>query len=303
MIERNYNNIPKELKKLKQWVCYKVEEDAERPGHPVKRLINPYNGKWARVNEPRDWAYFSIAKKQIEKYGCVGISICLTDIKGKDIRNDIFCIDLDKVLMFEQSTDFSHFESFKIYEMFKGKTYIEYSIGGLGIHILGIGNLKKDSRYRKGAIEMYDKARFMSLTGAKTSDSTDSLGELEYELRTANEKYIGKPEVFDSSKVNRGTISETDSELIEKIRNSKQGAKFSDLFDRGDINGDESASDFALCRILAFWTGNNESRMDSIFRQSALMRPKWDKIHGNQTYGQLTIRNAIAKGSITRNSK
>lgn len=305
MIERNYDNIPKELKGLKQWVCWKAVKEIEADGseHYAKKLVNPYTGKWAKVNEPQDWAFFSIAKKTMEKYNYDELSICLTNIQGEHIRNDIFCIDLDKVLFEPQTTDFNHFESSKIYEIFKGKTYIEYSMSGKGLHILGYGNFVEPYKKRKDVIEMYDKARFMSLTGVKTPDSTDSLGELEYELRTANEKYIGKPEVFDSSKVNRGTISETDSELIEKIRNSKQGAKFSDLFDRGDINGDESASDFALCRILAFWTGNNESRMYSIFRQSALMRPKWDKIHGNQTYGQLTIRNAIAKGSITRNSK
>ena len=305
MVNKNYDNIPEGLKKLKQWVCFKAEQEIKADGsiHFVKRLINPYNGKWARVTEPTDWAFFSIAKKQMQKYNCDGLAFCLTKIKGENIRNDIFCIDLDKVLEESEKIEFTHFESYKIYEMFKGKTYIEYSMSGRGLHILGFGNLDKDSRNRKDVIEMYDCSRFMSLTGDTTPDSTNFLGQVESKLKKANEKYVGKI-VPISVKVNRGELSESDAELIEKIRNSKQGSKFSDLFDRGiGSANDNSANDFALCRILAFWTRNDASRIDSIFRQSALMRPKWDKIHGSQTYGQLTIQNAIASGGATRFSK
>lgn len=35
--------------------------------------------------------------------------------------------------------------------------------------------------------------------------------------------------------------------------------------------------------------------MDRIFRQSALIRDKWAELHGPDTYGNLTIRNAIAR--------
>ena len=55
-----------------------------------------------------------------------------------------------------------------------------------------------------------------------------------------------------------------------------------------------SEADAALCMILAFWCGGDEEQMDRIFRQSALIRDKWDELHGPDTYGNLTIRNAIA---------
>ena len=297
MINRNYENIPKELIKLKQWVCYKVEN---KDGHFEKKLVNPYNGKWAKSNEPNDWAYFSIAKKQMEKYNYDGLALCLTDIKGKDIRNDIFCIDLDKVLEMEQTTKFGDIEAQKLYEMFKYKTYIEFSISGKGLHIFGIGNLQ-DAGNRKNAIEIYDKKRFISLTGAKTEHSTMNLGNVQMELKKAHKLYIGE-QVKRQAVIIRGELEESDNELIEKIRNSRQGAKFSQLFDNGSLAGDKSADDFALCRILAFWTRNDSSAMDRIFRQSALMRDKWDKQHGSETYGQMTIRNAISKSTVLRNS-
>ncbi|MCK9313514.1 MAG: phage/plasmid primase, P4 family, partial [Methanocorpusculum sp.] len=73
------------------------------------------------------------------------------------------------------------------------------------------------------------------------------------------------------------------------------GAKFTRLYsgDTSDYGGDDSRADQALCSMLAFWTGNNAAQMDSIFRTSGLYRVKWDKKHGAQTYGEMTISRAI----------
>ncbi|MBL8247994.1 MAG: DUF927 domain-containing protein, partial [Candidatus Competibacter sp.] len=59
-------------------------------------------------------------------------------------------------------------------------------------------------------------------------------------------------------------------------------------------NGDHSAADLALLNLLAFWTGKDTARMDQLFRQSGLMRPKWDERRGEQTYGERTIASAIS---------
>ena len=62
--------------------------------------------------------------------------------------------------------------------------------------------------------------------------------------------------------------------------------------------------DMALCKILAFWTGNNIYQIDRIFRGSLLMRDKWDQKRSATnrkgvnlsagTYGSQTIEYAIA---------
>ena len=65
---------------------------------------------------------------------------------------------------------------------------------------------------------------------------------------------------------------------------------------RGDISAhadDDSGADQALCNHLAFWTAKNRQQMDRIFRTSKLMRPKWDEKRGSQTYGEMTIDEAI----------
>ena len=48
---------------------------------------------------------------------------------------------------------------------------------------------------------------------------------------------------------------------------------------------------------LAFWTGNDETVVDSLFRQSGLFREKWDEVHyaDGATYGQRTVERAIAQ--------
>src|SRR5699024_5457550 len=60
-------------------------------------------------------------------------------------------------------------------------------------------------------------------------------------------------------------------------------------------NYDNSSADLALCNHLAFWTGKNPDQMDEIFRQSELMRDKWDNVHSSNgdTYGMMTIKEAI----------
>ena len=56
----------------------------------------------------------------------------------------------------------------------------------------------------------------------------------------------------------------------------------------------QSEADLALCNLLAYWTGSDRERVDRLFRQSGLWRPKWDERRGEQTYGEQTIATAIA---------
>ncbi len=57
----------------------------------------------------------------------------------------------------------------------------------------------------------------------------------------------------------------------------------------------QSEADLALCGDLAFWTGPDPERIDRLFRQSKLFRPKWDESHyaGGRTYGEGTIAAAL----------
>jgi hypothetical protein len=88
----------------------------------------------------------------------------------------------------------------------------------------------------------------------------------------------------------------SDSELLDRARNAKGGAKFEALW-RGDYSAykSQSEADLALCNSLAFWTGDDAARIDRLFCASGLYRPKWNEKHGSTTYGQKTIGQALSR--------
>ena len=88
----------------------------------------------------------------------------------------------------------------------------------------------------------------------------------------------------------------TDSELWQRIFSSQHGREIFELY-RGNISAygeDHSRADLALCSHLAYWTNCDEAQIDRMFRDSGLMRPKWDERHGAQTYGAMTIAKALS---------
>ncbi|MEF8824842.1 MAG: hypothetical protein V5A27_00620, partial [Halapricum sp.] len=94
-----------------------------------------------------------------------------------------------------------------------------------------------------------------------------------------------------------GSVEMEDEQLLSKARNAKNGEKFARLW-RGNTSGYESQSeaDMALCSLLAFWTGGDHDRIDRLFRESGLMREKWDEVHfsDGSTYGEKTVERAVA---------
>jgi len=98
------------------------------------------------------------------------------------------------------------------------------------------------------------------------------------------------------SEINDGGLMDLDDlTLIERAKRAKNGMQFAALWS-GDITGYKSASeaDIALCNMLAFWTNKDPAWVDRLFRQSGLMREKWDRPQSGSTYGAITIQNAVS---------
>ncbi len=74
-------------------------------------------------------------------------------------------------------------------------------------------------------------------------------------------------------------VDVSDEALLVKARKAKNGSEFSALFDHGDTSGnggDDSSADLSLLNRLAFWTGCDTGRMETLFSASALgQRGKW----------------------------
>jgi hypothetical protein len=148
-------------------------------------------------------------------------------------------------------------------------------------------------KYVDGKVEIYSRRRFFTVTGDHLPGTPTRIEERQPALEDVHEKVFGRPEdktTNPAARVPASPVSLDDAALLDKIRRSAQGNKFSDLYDRGDWSGygSQSEADQALCNMLAFWTGRDEARMDSFFRQSALMRDKWER----EDYRNRTITHA-----------
>ncbi|MBS6028010.1 MAG: DUF4368 domain-containing protein [Negativicoccus succinicivorans] len=88
----------------------------------------------------------------------------------------------------------------------------------------------------------------------------------------------------------------SDEEVISKAASSKNGEKFKRLWNV-DITRykSQSEADAALVSILAFWCSGDKAQMDRLFRQSGLMREKWDSLRGADTYGNISIEKAVPR--------
>lgn len=276
-------NIPEEMKALPQWVCYKA---IPQKGHWGKRIISPVTHKLAHCNQPSDWVDYKKAIKYAQEYKLDGIAFALT--------GGIVFIDMDEV---DGRPQEAREKLAELCERLEG-TYCEVSVSGKGIHFFCKGKLPSDAKKKNETLglEMYETGRFACMSGNNIGVAL-GLKNLSGEIVEINRQYIGEP--YTEGVIERRPASASDMEIINAIRNSKQGAKFDRLFG-GDWSGYESQSsaDFALLRMLTFWT-QDEIQLDNIFRSSGLYRPKWDRCNGY--YGKYQIENALRLAAVTRN--
>lgn len=276
----DYNNIPEEMRALKQWACYRTYTATD--GKKKKVIISPNNGKFAKCNAPETWADFDTACKYCYRYKYEGLTFALTD--------GITFIDIDHAVDKNTGKILSK-DAEQLLATFPD-TFAERSVSGTGIHILVKGSLPKDALKRNDdkGLEMYDTNRFICMTGNLISETT-TLKDCTQTIADINYAYIGKKKVYEPIYTQS---TKSDSDLVKAIENSRQGEKFRRLYS-GDTSGYQSHSnaDFALCSILAWWT-NDFTQIDRIFRNSGLYRDKWDSSRGSLTYGAKLIQDAMS---------
>ena len=271
-----YEQIPIELKVLPQWVAFKFIE--RENGSKAKVPVDPKTGKNAKAADPTTWGTFDEAVFAVELYGLDGI--------GFEFANGIFGIDLDHVI-----DDFGTITPEAKDVVDTMQSYTEYSPSGTGLHIICKGTIPPGDR-KNGFIEMYEKARFFTFTG-KPYGSVKTLAERTQEATIIHKKYVYRerstPTVVSHEKT--VNINLSDKEILEKAFASARGAEIRKLWegDTSRYNGDHSSADLALVRDLAYWTNGDASRIDVLFRNSGLMRDKWDRKTGSSTYGANTI--------------
>lgn len=266
--------IPSQLRALPRWVCYRLE----RGGSSDRVAKVPYHpsGYRAKSNDPATWTSFDRARAALADGRYDGL--------GFELGDGIFGVDLDGVVQNGSLSDLAR----GVVETLD--SYTEYSPSGTGVHVLCRGCIPDGERRRSG-VEMYGEGRFFTVTG-RVIGGRSQLRERTEEAAIVHAQYLRGQAAAAVTRPMRFVANCEDSKLIAK---ACENPRFKALW-QGDCrsyDGDFSRADLALLNDLAYWTHGDAVRMDSLYRQSGLLRGKWDKRRGVSTYGQLTIAKAI----------
>jgi len=276
-----FSAVPDELKILARWVAWR---SIVRDGKPTKVPVDAKNGQPASCSDPNTWATYADALARFNSGTVNGI--------GLQVDAPHVGIDLDGC----RNPVTGVITSWAQKLIKRLGSYSEISPSGNGIHIWVKGTLPAHGR-KRGPVEMYCSGRFLTVTGIHVAGTPTTVEERQAELTDLHVKVFGKADPSHGTATGVSTNPLPDDELIRRARNAENGEKFSRLWS-GDYTGyaSQSEADLALCVILAFWAGRDSVRIDRLFRQSKLFRPKWDQRHsaGGRTYGQLTVEKATA---------
>ena len=292
-----YEKIPDDLKNCPNWVCWKSEPDPKSHSGIKKIPINPRTGGQAMSNHPETWSDFETALRASKNYSGIGFMFS---------GSGYFGVDLDDC--FPEIEGYLRGEKNFVADFVDGlKSYTELSQSCHGLHIICRGSLPEGAR-RKGKFEMYDKGRYFIMTGNPLNpDSVESVADCTESIKPLHSKYLAS--VMRSEKSNTiilpttlkavtercsGSQAIVIDDIIHRAMNSQNGEKFKKLYS-GDFSdyASHSEADMAFCNMLAFWCGKDIGKMDDIFRQSGLMRDKWDRRQSGSTYGKLIMKKAV----------
>jgi len=277
-------NIPAELLSLRIWVVWKP---IVRGAKVTKPPVSARTLRQCSIHAEAEYVTGHEAySTYVENEELAGIGMVLRD------SWPFVAVDLDKCLD-PDTKGFIEPSAQHIFDLVP--SYAEASPSGVGCRVIAKGELPKGRR-RAGLVEIYDKDRFVTVTGHTLRPGV-GIVECPTGLKEIHKRYVAntatdmveKPEPLQDMQTRL-----PDDDVIAKAKGSLQGAKFAALWDGPVEEGaNRSELDASLCSILAFWCRRDTEQMDRLFRRSSLMRPKWDEQRGRDTYGEITLAYAV----------
>ena len=287
--------IPNAIRSLPQWVAWRYEE---RGGKTTKAPIDAKSNGHLTYAKSNDWTTWATLDAAIDTCGrhpeLAGVGFCFASSDG------LTGIDLDHVI--DPETGELQAEAVEILDRFTG-TYCEVSPSGTGLRLFAFGKParsgKNTGKVKWCEVYSHPSNRYLTVTGNHWPGSATEVTEQQDALDWLHQRFMestGLEPVESSSSRAAGVLNLDDAAILDKARKAKNGGDFARLWagDTSGHGGDDSAADLALCNLLAFWTGGDADRVDRLFRQSGLMRKKWDTKRGESTYGVSTVAKAIA---------
>jgi hypothetical protein len=271
------------MKELAQWINWRYEE---RDGKVTKVPVCPHTGELAAVDRPETWTTYEEAVRAAREHSHDRVGFVFTE------EDPYAGIDLDKC----RNPEIGKIEDWATELIEQLNSYTELSPSGTGVHAIVKAELPPGRRH-KGQVEMYDSGRFFTVTGQHLPGTPKKIVERQVEVEVLHRKVFGFTKGDTNDHVSHGPGNDlSDTEIPTRASQAANGKAFDKLWG-GDISDYDSRSeaDLALCSHLVFWTGGDPDRVDRLFRQSGLYRPKWDERHygDGRTYGQATIEKAL----------
>jgi primase-polymerase (primpol)-like protein len=275
--------IPELLKSYNHWLGWRYEI---RDGKKTKPPIDAKTGKLGSSTDPATWASYETALAGVKRFNLAGLGFALdferVPIVGVDIDH---CIDQDGYL-----SDLANWIVRTI------DSYAQISPSGQGVRIFALGDMPATGRKNTAlGVEMYKTGRYLTVTNNHIPTTPADLQFRETEILTVYNEIFG-PTAQPEPRPEPRQVDMSDTAILRKAANAKNGQKFIDLWNGNAAAYDsQSEADCALCCLLAFYTGGDENRIDRIFRATKLYRPKWDTVHfsSGATYGRQTINRAL----------
>ncbi|MGH2501792.1 MAG: hypothetical protein ACRDID_04660, partial [Ktedonobacterales bacterium] len=260
-------------------------------GRFSKEPFNAHTGKRAQANNPATWTTFAEAYRAYRDQSYDGVGFVLS------ADDPYIALDLDHVFAEHQNDPLPALPPQIETLITRFHTYTECSPSGTGLHlILALSaNTNRPNRHTS-SIEVFSADHFVTVTGRLLRPDLSR-------VETCQEVFVAwEQETFAPHRKQRHTAPGkmlpnsprlSDEAILQAARGATNGEKFLALWD-GNTSGyaSHSEADLALTRLLAFYT-QDCAQLDRLFRTSGLFRPKWDEMHGEQTYGEMTIEKAL----------
>ncbi len=247
-----FQNIPEELRVLKQWVLWKYEDvNAAKP----TKVPYSIKGYPASVTDPSHWSSFDDCFNAFQLGGYDGLGFVFTE------ADPYTFIDLD-----DAKGDNAVMERhLKVFHEFD--TYAEVSPSGMGLHLICKGTVIAGRR--RSNIEIYPSLRYATMTGNIYSNR-NTIKDCQSQLTQLWEQ-MGSGPVAQSLYQGNDKELEDDETITRKAIEAVNGDKFSKLLkgEWQDLYSSQSEADFAFIDIISFYT-QNRNQIKRIFRNSPL---------------------------------
>jgi len=268
-----YNNVPPEMRLLKQWCIWRLEHKLDGNGNvdlskkPTKCPYKPWQGgEKASTTNPEHWGTFEQAiGAPLTQTGPCNPNDPVTSFSGLGFvfaaGDGLTGIDLDDVGDDAEALAVQQ----RIHEGFP--SYTELSPSGRGHHIIVKGEVPHGRR--RGGVEVYSAERFFTFTGDVTNnvDITNCQANLDVLFNQLG----GNKAEFDASPFFKDA-AESDDRILARMFAATNGETVKQIYNKGEWKPkypSQSEADLALINNIGFYT-QNADQIKRLFHASAL---------------------------------